>query len=131
MEGQILPKGKELEEIEREIALLLEHDKNGQIEEAEDKLKILNEKIDILAASRQTTSKRLDHYRGLVQQPKHNQGKKDPDLAAKLKGHDSDIHLFENDLGELDPNTTELKRKRNEATDLLSQMKMNHQKFSY
>ena len=97
----------------------LEHDKNSQIDEAEDKLKILNEKIDQLATLRQTTTKRLEQYRGLVQQPKHNQANKDPDLAAKLKGHESDIHLFEQDLGELDPQTTELKRKRNEATDLL------------
>ena len=41
-----------MEEIEREITMLLEHDKNGQRDEAEDKLRILNEKIEVLASFR-------------------------------------------------------------------------------
>jgi chromosome segregation ATPase len=98
----INPKTKEIDELDRDVDSLLKRNKRRKIDEASQKLAQLDNIIGELQGDTAAAFRKLEELKDLLQDAKANQGREDPELAAKLKVIESEALRLEKELREAD-----------------------------
>lgn len=80
---------------------MLESDRNRKLEEVDDKLRILDQKLEDMVIPRDNTFKKVKEYKSLLQGAKEKHGKRDGDLYPKLVSLEKEAQTIEKDVGQL------------------------------
>jgi len=67
--------------------------------------------------------KKLNMYKGLINDAKGKEGREDPELLAKLRDLDAEAKTLEREINDVDAKMNDLKKKRNDSRRLLDEIK--------
>lgn len=127
-EKSILPKGNEIDYLEKDVMDMLEKDKGNKINDTEDKLGALDDLIKDMGKNKNDALDKLAQLKDAIQDAKQA-SKNDPALKEKIREMEEEARQIEKEINDLDRKIDEMKKKKSEQEKLLEEMKQNPEKF--